>query len=238
VYDAAGAPVAFRVLANDAGVFSAEVRGAVPGATYYVAVSARTPDGANATGAYFLGADFNRLAPTEHTQLAAGAAAPGATPTGTLTVTRGGTHQFALSAEQLGGAGGVVAMTVTDAAGRVVLTLEAATGRPLTTAVRFLDAGTCTIRYATRGAGSLPPGTLGYGLFLLKLSDDMGPRKSTTTMMEPSTTSTTTSPAPAPAPTDSTESPDSTSYQYNSTGDGYYYDGSSRTYSAGTPYYF
>src|SRR4029077_21054162 len=49
VYDAGGNPVAFQVLANDAGLMSVQVLGVTPGADYYVRVSARVPGGPNGT---------------------------------------------------------------------------------------------------------------------------------------------------------------------------------------------
>jgi hypothetical protein len=205
-------------------------------------VSARTPDGAHATGSYFVGADFNQVAPTTYSTAATGTVAAGTPAAGTLAVTRAGVFQFALAADALGGAGGTLTMTVTDASGKVVLTLEAATGRPLTTAVRYLAEGTYTVRYTTRGTGTLPPGSIGYGLFLLKLSDDVGPYGSNTTSQPPPPDSGSSSgPMPAPPPADSSGSPDSgtyaTPYSYSYSSDGYTYD-SCGTYCAGTPYYF
>ena len=50
--------------------------GVTPGADYHVQVSARVPGSANGTGAYFLGADFNQLAPTTYDGLDAGTLGP------------------------------------------------------------------------------------------------------------------------------------------------------------------
>jgi len=127
------------------------------------------------------------------------------------------------------------------AAGRVVLALEAAAGQPLTTAVRYLAAGTYSVRYATRFAAGAAPAPLGYGLFLLQLSDDVGPTRSTTTTRPapgPTMTTSPPPPAPAPAPSDSAGSADAGSYQYYPTGGGYTYDASSTKTTTGTPYYF
>ena len=71
VTDAGGRPVAFQVLANEAGLMSVQVLGVTPGADYHVQVSARD-GGANATGSYFFGADFNQYAPTEYDGVAGG----------------------------------------------------------------------------------------------------------------------------------------------------------------------
>lgn len=235
VYDAAGAPVAYRVLANDAGVFSVVVDAAAPGATYYVSVAARTPGAANSTGAYFLGADFNHFEQPVPTAVAAGTVDAGATRTETLTVGTGRVFQFGLSADALGGAAGVVTMTVLDAAGKVVFTLEATAGQPLVTTVRYLGPGTYTVRYATRGTTN----PLGFGLYLLELSEDVGPRPTTTTTTRPG--STTTYSPPPPPPSDSTtvyQAPppsSSTSGTSSPYGTGYTYSGSSTTTSKAPP---
>ncbi|HEX4611394.1 MAG TPA: matrixin family metalloprotease [Urbifossiella sp.] len=236
VYDAAGNPVAFQVLANDTGVFSIEVPAATAGAVYYVAVSARTPTGSNATGAYFLGVDFNHIAAAAPTSVAGGTVAPAATQTGTLTVSEGGVFLFGLSADALGGAGGVVTMAILDANGQVVLSLDSTTGQPLTTTVKYLVAGTYTVRYTTRGAtGGPATAAIGYGLFMLEISDDVGPYGSSTTAPTPGTQPISPPPA-APPPASSaggTAAAPSTPGSF-----GYTYAGSSMTMNAGTPYYY
>jgi len=237
VYDAAGTPVAFRVLANDAGVFSVEVRDAAPGATHYVSVAARTPGGANATGGYFLGADFNHFDAVTPTSVAAGTVSPGATAAGTLTVTRGAVFQFGLSAEALGVSGGTVTMTVYDADGRAVFTLEATAGQPLATTVRYLATGTYTVRYTTRGASA----PVGFGLYLLELSDDAGPYKSNTTTRQPSSSPSSSPPPSSSTTTQSAPPPSSDGYtisESSADGTGYSYGGSSGSGTRGTPYYY
>ncbi len=230
VYDAAGAPVAYRVLANDAGVFSVVVDAATPGATYYVAVAARTPGAANSTGEYFLGADFNHFEQVTPTTLAADTVAAGTTRTEALAVTQGRVFQFGLSADALGGAAGVVTMTVLDAAGKVVFALEATAGQPLVTTVRYLEPGTYTVRYTTRGTTT----RLGYGLYLLELSDDVGPMPTTTTTRPPGAPAPSYPPPPGdspvmypapPPPSSPTAYPATSSYDTT----GYTYYGSSTT---------
>ena len=154
VFDADGRPVAFQVLANEAGLMSVQVLGVAPGADYYVRVSAR--DGsANATGSYFLGADFNQFAPTEYDGVAGGTLdAEGPSDTGRLSV-EAGVFQFALSADLMGAGAGGVTMTVRDAAGNVVVSLSATAGQPAVTAVRYLSAGTYTVQYTYRSHGRL-----------------------------------------------------------------------------------
>jgi hypothetical protein len=178
VFDAAGNPVAFQVLANEAGLFSVQVLGVRPGADYYVQVSSRTPGG---TGRYFLGADFNQLAPTTYDGLTSDTLNPGATTTGTFTVAEAGVFQFALAARTLAPGGGGVTMTVLDAAGRVVFTLDATAGQPGATAVKYLAAGSYTVRYDYRGVSGAPAAPLRFDLFLLQLSGGVGPYATATT---------------------------------------------------------
>ena len=82
IFDAAGNPVAFQVLANDAGLFSVQVPNAVAGRDYFVQVAARTPGGANDTGSYFVAADFNRIEPLEFDGVASGTVDAGQTENG------------------------------------------------------------------------------------------------------------------------------------------------------------
>jgi hypothetical protein len=179
VFDADGRPVAFQVLANEAGLMSVQVRGVTPGADYYLQVSARD-GGATATGGYFLGADFNQFAPTEYDGVAGGALdSTDATDTGRLAV-EAGVFQFALSADLLGAGAGGVTMTVRDAAGNVVVSLSAAAGQPAVTAVRYLAAGTYTVSYTYRSPAGSVAAPVRYGLFLLKLSDGVGPYATST----------------------------------------------------------
>ncbi|HVK09286.1 MAG TPA: matrixin family metalloprotease [Gemmataceae bacterium] len=174
VFDADGRPVAFQVLANEAGLMSVQVLGVTPGADYYVRVSARD-GGANPTGNYFLGADFNQFAPTEYDGVAGGTLDAGdTTDTGRLSV-EAGVFQFALSADLLGAGAGGVTMTVRDAAGNVVISLGATAGQPAVTAVRYLAAGTYSVRYDYRSPAGSVAAPVRYGLFLLQLSDGVGP---------------------------------------------------------------
>jgi hypothetical protein len=190
VYDAAGNPVAFQVLANEAGVMSVQVLGVTPGADYYVQVSARNPGGANGTGGYFLGADFNQLAPTTYDGVAADALNPGdKADTGKLSIADAGVFQFALSADLLGAGAGGVTLTVTDGAGNVVLTLSAAAGQPAVTAVRYLAAGAYTLRYSYTSPTGATAASIAYGLFLLKLSDGVGPYATTSSTSHGTTSS-------------------------------------------------
>jgi hypothetical protein len=217
VYDAAGRPAAFQVLANDLGLMSVHVLGVAPGAEYYVQVSARA-GAANGTGAYFLGADFNQLAPTEYDGIAAGTLNPGDggdTEGDELQVVEAGVFQFALSAALLGVGAGAVTMTITDAAGNVVLSLTATAGQPPVTAVRYLAAGTYEVRYVYQSTAGTVAAPIRYGLFLLQLSEGAGPYA-----------------------TDVSNDPDPPGGSGGSPDSGYSYTGSSESCPDGYGYYF
>jgi hypothetical protein len=90
-------------------------------------------------------------------------------------------------------------MTVKDAAGNVVLTLTAAAGQPAVTSVKYLKVGTYTIAYTAAGGAPVD-----YGLYLLQLSDGVGPYTTTTTSSAPPPSGTTytssSSPSQPPPP--------------------------------------
>jgi hypothetical protein len=195
VFDAAGNPVAFQVLANDTGIFSLQVLNAVAGQDYFLQVSARNPGGANGTGNYFLAADFNQSAAITYTGMAAGTVQSGTTDAGTISFEQAELFQFALSADLLGAGSGSVTMTVTDSTGRVVFTLSATAGQPTATVTQYMAPGTYAVSYSFGGSsGTAAP--VGYDLFLLQLTEPVGPygsSASTTTSggtQDPGTTST------------------------------------------------
>ena len=217
VYDAATrAPVAFQVLANEAGLMSVQIPNASTTAEYIVSVKARTP-GTRATGSYFLAADFNTFAPTALAGVATSTVSPTRTDTAKLTVTEPAVYQFVLDARLFqptaGQAGGVV-MTVTDAAGRVVFTLAVDAGQPAVTTTRYLAAGSYTVKYAYRPVSGQATGTVQYNLFMLEVTEGVGPYA-----------------------TDSTRS-GSASGPTTTTSGGYTYGGSSTTKPSGEYYYF
>jgi hypothetical protein len=229
IYDQNGNPVAFQVLANDSGVMSAQLANVTPGATYYIQVAGRDPGGSHATGAYTIGADFNQFSPTTPTWAGGGDFSTAATSSATLNVAAGGLVQFFLApgSAPAGGTAGVT-MTVTDSAGNVVLTLDATAAQPVATAVGYLDAGSYSVVYTSRTSGGAPPTT--FDLFLLSLSDNMGPYSPGTTSPSSGTTTTTSS----SGSTTTTSSSGSTSS--GSTYSGYTYSGAS-TATARSTYY-
>jgi hypothetical protein len=119
-------------------------------------------------------------------------------------------------------------MTVLDSSGRVVFTQESVAGQPLTTTVRYLAAGTYTVRFTSRGVNGAAAAPVWYDLFMLQLDDDVGPYKSSTTM--------TASDAPPSSPPSDTTG--STSGGTSGDGTGYTYSGSSNTTSDGYYYYY
>jgi hypothetical protein len=176
VYDASGAPVAFRVLGNDHGLFSVEVDNVTPGSTYYISVAAQTPNGVNATGNYFLGVDFNQFAQTTFDGVGAGTVDSTTTQTDSLKITDPGVLEFALAAAG-STAGDGVTMTVRDDLGRMILTLAATANQPLVTGTAYLAAGNYEVTYSYHGSATAP---VQYKLFLLRLSEDVGPYASKT----------------------------------------------------------
>jgi hypothetical protein len=187
LFDASGRPVAFQVLANDDGTMSVQLQNVAPGQVYYIQVSARVPGG---TGAYMLGADFNQTPALAPDWVGGDTLAPAATQSDELAVNESGLFQFFLAADQTTGTGGAVTMTITDADGNVVLTMEAAAGQPLTTRVVYLAAGKYTVKYTSRATDPVR-----RDLFVLRLSENVGPYATTTTQP------TYYPPPPGPAPT-------------------------------------
>jgi hypothetical protein len=179
VYTAAtGAPVAFQVLSNDSGVMAVQIPNASATTDYIVSVKARTAGGAHGTGSYFLAADFNQLALTTLDGVTKNSLAPGTSDPAQLTIDEAAVYEFGLAASMLdtgaGQAGGVV-MTVTDESGQVVLTLALDAGQPAVTAARYLACGTYTVSYQYRSVSGKPAGAVEYSLFLLQVTDGVGP---------------------------------------------------------------
>lgn len=175
VFTAAGTPVAFQVLANDAGLMAVQIPDASPGLDYVVAVKARAAGG-NTTGGYFLAADFNQFARTTFDGVAAKTLAPGTADAADLTINEAAVYEFALDARMIdAGLAAGVTMTVTDAAGQVVLTLDVDAGKPAVTAARYLRVGTYQVTYRHRPVPGAPTGDVQYSLFLLQVTDGVGP---------------------------------------------------------------
>jgi hypothetical protein len=172
VFDAAGRPVAFQVLANTNGLFSLQVPNAVSGATYYLQVAAETPGGASDTGDYFLGVDVTTLPPLQLKALGSNTLTASASQDqAVFQIMADRLMHFALSANSSGAA--QVTMTITDTQGRVVFTLTSTANQPTTTGTVYLKAGTYQVHYAAQPlSGTLA--SLVYALNVLDLSDNTG----------------------------------------------------------------
>lgn len=219
VYDAStGAPVAFQVLANDTGIMSIQIPNASAGRDYILSIKARTPGGSHRTGTYFLGADFNQSDLTTFDGVSLNTLAPAATDSAQLTINEAAVYEFALAANMVqtgnGQAGGVL-MTVTDSSGHMVLTLSVTAGQPAVTAARYLAPGKYTVTYQYQSVSGSPAGAIDYSLFLLEVTDGVGPY--------------------APDSTSGTGNPSGSS---TTPSGGYTYTGSSTTRPTGNYYYF
>lgn len=165
VLDAAGSPVMAEVLVNDSGTFTVQATGLAPGAAYFVRIT-----GAGGTGNYFLTADFGSVA-TDVRDFADGSLSAEQVRTDTLYVAEAQLFHLALSAD--GPAGSTVQMTVTNAAGVVVMSLTALAGDTVSgPAVLFLP-GEYTVRYTvTTPAGG---GPVSFKVRGNRLSDPIDP---------------------------------------------------------------
>jgi hypothetical protein len=179
VYNAAtGAPVAFQVLANDTGIMSIQVPNVSATTDYIVSVKARNAGAAHSTGSYFLGADFNQFALTNFDGVATNAVAPAGTDAAQLSVSEAAVYEFALAATMVqptaGQSGGIV-MTVMNSAGQTVLTLAVNAGQPMATATAYLAADTYTVTYTYQSVSGTTPAPVQYSLFMLDVTDGVGP---------------------------------------------------------------
>jgi hypothetical protein len=187
VFDEAGNPVAFQVLANDGGVFSLQVPNARAGRDYFIQVAARAPGGEHDTGSYFVAADFNLSDPLVFDGAASGSVAPGEEQQATLSIAEAGVFHFSLAPTGIGD----VTMTVFAEDGSVLFAITATGGKPAVTATRYLAAGNYSVRYTSSTGGAI--GMAGYNLYLLQLSEGVGPYATSTSSPPPgnNTTSTT-----------------------------------------------
>jgi matrixin len=177
IFDESGNPVAFQVLANDTGLFSLQVPNAIAGRDYYIQVAARAPGGANDTGLYFVAADFNRIAPLKFDGVVTGTVAPGQATPAALTIDDAGVFHFSLAPSAVGGD---VTMSVYDSNGELVFSLRSTGDKPAVTATSYLASGTYSVRYSTSS-----PSPAGYNLYLLQLSEGVGPYATSTSSPQP-----------------------------------------------------
>jgi hypothetical protein len=176
VFDANQNPVAVQVLTNGGGTYSLQIANATPGATYYVEVAARNPNGSNNTGNFVLGIKFDTNPATTLTAQGSGTlASPTSTSTATLSMAQNGLFHFVLAADNGSTSSSAdVTMTVYDQYGNVVLTLDARTGQAPVSADLYLLAGTYTVTYSvTQTSGNYAP--VDFWLDGDVLSDPQGP---------------------------------------------------------------
>jgi hypothetical protein len=192
VFDAYYRPIAFQLLANEDGTFSVEVPNVIPGATYFIKVSATYPTGSRGTGAYFMGVDFSTKPKTAIQSYASGTLTPAApVQTSVLTVGQNSLYEFILSANAAT-AWTQVAVEIYDASERLVFRLLAYSGQLASTGHVYLQAGTYTVRYSAAAADGTTLGSVSYALTGRLISGPIGPMTT-----EGSPTGTTVSPPSA-----------------------------------------
>jgi hypothetical protein len=192
VYDSSGAPVAAQVIANQDGFFGVRINAPLPGADYYVEVSAQDPAGSRSTGNYLLGIDFN-AAPAVALQSYASGALTAEVPQQiqTLNVSQASAFQFVLAADAGGATDVQVQMTISDASGNVLFQLVSFAGQPASSGVAYLPAGTYTVGYVAVAASGPLPAAVSYALQGWVVSDPIGPALLYSTTTSTNTTSST-----------------------------------------------
>ena len=182
VFDASGNPVAFQVLSNDTGLMSTRVANVASSASYYVQVAARVPgSGPTSTGQYAIAVDFNTLAAPSYDATSTDTLNSGSTNTISMTIGTSGLFQFGFSSAAISSGSGTATMSVFNAAGTLVFTMNAVAGQLMLTSTTYLAAGTYTVQFSSRSS-SVP---LAYSMSLLDLSGPMGTYKPGTTSTAP-----------------------------------------------------
>jgi hypothetical protein len=175
VFDANNNPVAATVLANGNGAYSVEIANVQQGADYQIKVSPLNAVGLNATGQYFLRAEFSTL-PAPVFQEITGGNAPtlGQPQTGTLQVLQNEMFEFMLAVNNYSGdLLSSVQMTILNANGQVVFTMTSYGGQPPTTAYVYLPAGTYTVEFT---GFSLLDSSVPFTLYGAVESQPIGPQ--------------------------------------------------------------
>jgi hypothetical protein len=152
---------AAEVIANGNGTYTVQVTGVRPDATYYLWVAG------GGTGNYELDAGFGTTPIVLRTFAAGTLATPAAAHQYALYVAQ--PQLFGINLSATGAAGSAAALTITDAAGRVVYTLTAAAGSTTSAVSVLLPPGEYTVRVTAA------PGPVAYRVRGLGLSDPIGP---------------------------------------------------------------
>ncbi|MFT3882444.1 MAG: matrixin family metalloprotease [Gemmatales bacterium] len=173
IYDANGVGVPFQVIANSNSHFSLQIQQVAPNQTYYVKVLSRNSDGSSSTGSYFLGIDFSSAGSMALSQVGGNTLTPTANvDTASLLITHDRLMHFSLAASSDGQA--EVEMSVFNAQGVLVLTMNAGANQPNVTQTLYLAAGQYSIRYTGRVLNNSPVTNISYALSLIDLSDVIG----------------------------------------------------------------
>jgi len=169
----------YRVLSNDAGVMSVQTDTVPAGRYVWVRVSARDASVTlHATGTYGFVADFGSKPVVDFNSLYT-ATLNDTQPAdqATLTVKRGALMIFILGSRTTDGRDADLLMTVYDAGGHAVFTIDSKSNRASATRTLYLAAGTYTVKYSAAGPG-LTKG-LTYNLQAMTLTDNIGPYSTT-----------------------------------------------------------
>lgn len=169
VFDSFGHPVASQILVNDSGSYTIQAANLAPSAEYFVRLL-----GVNGNiGNYFLTADFGNTS-TNVQQFTQGTlATETATRTDTLYIGQTQLFHLTLAASGTGlPSGSAVRMTLTNAAGTVMLDLTAAAGDTVSGPSVLLTPGAYTVRFTAIGTGLAP---ISFAVSGNRTSDPVGP---------------------------------------------------------------
>jgi hypothetical protein len=176
VFDANHNPVASTVIDNGNGTFTVQLLGVMPGASYFIQVSALTGTSQN-MGGFYLAVEFNQDGATTFTQLGSSTMTQ-STIVGyqSLTVAQSQLVEFSLSA-MVGPSmpAAAVRMTVYDQNNNAVFTLVAFAGQPISTGNTFLSAGTYTVRFNAATQTGAPLSGLVWNLAARSLTNPLDP---------------------------------------------------------------
>ena len=176
VFDSNHNPIASTVIDNGNGTFTVQLLGALPGATYFVKVSALTGTSQN-MGGFYLAVEFNQDGATTFTQLGSSTMTQ-STIVGyqSLTVAQSQLVEFSLSA-MVGPSmpAAAVRMTVYDQNNNAVFTVVAFAGQPLSTGDVFLNAGSYTVRFNAATQTGAPLSGLVWNLAARSLTNPLDP---------------------------------------------------------------
>jgi Matrixin len=175
VYDANANPVNAVVLLNGNETYLVQATGLVPGATYYLQVSA-APSPASATGNYSLVADFGGIPADLQTFVSGTLSQPGEQDEYTLYVAQTQLFQFVLSTDAAGiSSDAQVSVEILNSAGGLVFSLAGPVGETVSAASVLLTPGQYQlIISAVSASGALVP-PVNYRLRGANLSDPIGP---------------------------------------------------------------